>query len=74
MRCGYVSNPPSCIVDPNTGQLGGIFVDSIEAIGEELGIRIEWTEEVGFGSMIEGLVTGRYDAVPCANLADCSKV
>jgi polar amino acid transport system substrate-binding protein len=66
IRCGYVSNPPSCVVDPNTGKVTGIFAEAIEKAASNLGLRIEWTEEVGFGSMIEGLVTDRYDLVPAA--------
>lgn len=66
IRCGYVSNPPSCMKDPNTGELSGIFVEAIEAAGEKLGLKIEWTEEVGWGSMIEGIKAGRYDIVPSA--------
>jgi polar amino acid transport system substrate-binding protein len=66
IRCGYVSNPPSCMVDPNTRKLSGIFVDAIEATAKKLELKVEWTEEVGFGSMIEGLQNNRYDIVPCA--------
>ncbi len=66
IRSGYVSNPPSCMIDPNTGEIKGIFVEAIEAAAENLGLKIEWTEEVGFGSMIEGVKAGRYDIVPSA--------
>jgi polar amino acid transport system substrate-binding protein len=66
IRAGYVSNPPSCAVDPNTGKVGGIFVDAMEEIASNAGLKIKWVEEVGFGSMIEGLNVGRYDMVPCA--------
>lgn len=63
IRCGYVCYWPGCIKDPNTGKLSGVHVDAMEAIGEKLGLKIEWTEEVGWGSMIEGLQANRYDAV-----------
>ncbi len=66
IRAGYVSNPPSCIVDPATGKVSGITVEAFQQACENLGLRVEWTEEVGFGTMIEGLKAGRYDAVPCA--------
>jgi len=66
IRCGYVSNPPSCIIDPNTGEVSGIFVDVLNEIATSAELEIEWTEEVGFGSMIEGLLASRYDIVPCA--------
>jgi ABC-type amino acid transport substrate-binding protein len=66
IRCGHVSNPPACMKDPNTGKVSGIFVEVTEKIAQKLSLKIEWTEEVGFGSMIEGLKAGRYDMVPCA--------
>lgn len=63
IRCGYVVYWPGCMKDPNTGKLCGVHVDAMEAIGDKLGLKIEWTEEVGWGSMIEGLETDRYDVV-----------
>jgi len=66
IRAGYVSNPPSCIIDPNTKRVSGIVADTIETVAKSAGLKVEWTEEVGFGSMIEGLRANRYDIVPCA--------
>ncbi|MDP9191216.1 MAG: transporter substrate-binding domain-containing protein [Acidobacteriota bacterium] len=66
IRAGYVSNPPSCIIDPNTKKVTGVVAESVERIAESAGLKVEWTEEVGFGSMVEGLRAGRYDIVPCA--------
>ncbi len=63
IRCAYVTYPPACIKDPNTGKLSGIGIDTIELVGKKLGLTIDWTEEVGWGSMIEGLQTGRYDMI-----------
>ncbi len=66
IRCGFVSNPPACIVDPKTKKLSGIFVEAIERAAEKLNLKVLWTEEVGFGSMIEGVESRRYQMVPCA--------
>lgn len=66
IRCGYVSNPPSCVIDPNTKKVSGIVASAIETVAKAAGLKVEWTEEVGFGSMVEGLRANRYDAVPCA--------
>lgn len=66
IRAGYISNPPSCIIDPNTKQVSGIVADAMQTIAASAGLRLEWVEEVGFGSMVEGLRAGRYDVVPCA--------
>lgn len=63
IRCGYVVYPPGLVKDPNTGKLSGIFVETVEEAAKNLNLQIEWTEEVGWGSMIEGLETNRYDAI-----------
>lgn len=63
IRCGYIPYPPGSYKDPNTGRLSGIFVDTMEEAGRRLGLKVEWTEEVGWATMIEGLQTNRYDMV-----------
>lgn len=67
IRCGYWTWPPFLIKDANTGALVGPTYDYMEAIGKELGLKIEWTEEVGAGEFIAGLATNRYD-VMCMSL------
>lgn len=73
IRCGYVVYPPGCIKDPNTGKLSGISVDLLEKVGQNLGLKVEWTEEVGWGSMIEGLQTDRYDMIGAAIWANTTR-
>jgi polar amino acid transport system substrate-binding protein len=63
IRVGYVVYPPGMIKDPNTGELSGIFHDALEEAGKNLGLEINWVEEVGWGTMIEGLNAGRYDMI-----------
>ena len=63
IRCGYVPYPPGLIKDPNTGAIKGIFAEALESSAKDLGYKIDWSEEVGWGTMIEGLTAGRYDAV-----------
>ncbi|MBI5214612.1 MAG: amino acid ABC transporter substrate-binding protein [Ignavibacteriae bacterium] len=63
LRCAYIPYPPATIKDPNTGELSGIFVDIIKEAVKNMGFKIEWTEEVGWGTMIEGLEANRYDIV-----------
>ena len=67
IRCGYAVWPPALLKDPNTGKMSGINYDVMEAIGRELDLKIEWTEEVGFGNFIEGLRNHRYD-VMCSSV------
>ncbi len=64
IRCGYLVYPPGCIKDPNSGKLSGIGIDTIELVAKKLGLTVEWTEEVGWGTMLEGFATGRYDLIP----------
>ena len=63
IRCGYVPYEPGLIKDPNTGKFSGIVYDSMEEIAKNLKLKVEWTEEVGWGTMIEGLERDRYDMI-----------
>ncbi len=73
IRCGYVIYWPGVIKDPNSGKLSGVHVEAMEAIGEKLGLKIDWAEEVGWGSMIEGLQANRYDVVGSGVWANASR-
>lgn len=61
IRCGYALYTPSLMKDPNTGKLSGFTYDIFEKIGELNNIKIEWSEEVDYGNIIQGFVTNRYD-------------
>jgi len=63
LRCGYIISPPYLSLDPTTGQKSGLAYDYVTAIGQEIGIKIEWAEEATWGTFAEGLKTGRYDAM-----------
>lgn len=63
IRAGYVSYPPGTIVDPSSGEVSGIFPDLLRAIGQASGLEVQFTEEVGYADIIEGLRTGRFDIV-----------
>jgi len=64
LRCAYTIYPSFIEKDPNTGKFSGMFYDLVEEAGRQLGLKIEWTEEVGSDAIMTGLGT-RYDAV-CA--------
>ena len=66
IRVGYVIYPPFLMKDLNSGELSGVFYDALENAGESLGLEINWAEEVGWGTMIEGLKTNRYDMIGSA--------
>lgn len=63
IRAAYITYPPAVIKDTKTGKLSGTFVEVLEQAAKNLGIEVEWTEEVGWGAQIEGLQTDRYDIV-----------
>lgn len=63
IRAAYITYPPALMKDTKTGQMSGIFVEVIEKVAENLDLKVEWTEEVGWASQIEGLEADRYDII-----------
>jgi len=63
IKAGYIIYPPLMTQDAKTGQLAGVSYDIVEEVAKELGVEINWTEEVGWGTALEGLITNRYDVL-----------
>lgn len=63
IRCGYIPYPPGSFKDPNTGRLYGVFVETLEEAARLLNLKVDWVEEVGWATMIEGLQAHRYDLI-----------
>ncbi|MDE2030364.1 MAG: transporter substrate-binding domain-containing protein [Alphaproteobacteria bacterium] len=63
IRCGYTPYSIGLMKDPNTGKLSGVYYDIITQLAHNLGLKAEWTEEVGWGEQIAGLNAGRYDMI-----------
>ncbi|MFQ5538863.1 MAG: substrate-binding periplasmic protein [Candidatus Binatia bacterium] len=63
IRAAYIEYPPALMRLTNSGEFTGIFYEVLVKAAENLDLRVEWTEEVGWGSQIEGLQTDRYDIV-----------
>ena len=63
IRCGYIPYEPGLIKDSNTGKFSGIMYETVEEIAKNFNLKVEWTEEVGWGTMIEGLERDRFDAI-----------
>lgn len=61
IRCAYAAYEPAIIIDPVTRQINGVFYELANLVGQYLGLSVEWVEEVGYGVIIEGFKTGRYD-------------
>jgi polar amino acid transport system substrate-binding protein len=71
LRCGYAVWSPVLYKDMKTGKIRGIAPDIVEAMGKKLDLKIDWAEEATWGTLVEGLTTGRYDAT-CVVLAQLS--
>ncbi len=63
LKCGYYVFPPAMSIDANTKEMSGFAVDLTNEMGKRLHIKIEWTEEVTFGTMMESLRNKRFDAL-----------
>ena len=61
MRVGYVPYAPYIIKDPNTGELSGIFYDITNQLATQLGLKVEWVEGAGYGTIFSDLDSNRYD-------------
>ena len=66
MRVGMdASWPPFEYIDESTGQIAGLDVDLARAIGQRLGVEVEFVN-VGFESLYDALYVGRFDAIVSA--------
>ena len=63
MRCGYAVWVPILLRDPNTGTMSGLGYDTMNVLARELDVKIEWTQEVGYGDYQEALNGGRIDVM-----------
>ncbi len=63
LRAAYINYPPGAIVDTQNGELSGIFIDLLREISHKLELELEFTEEVGWATMIQGLDSNRYDII-----------
>lgn len=68
LRCAYAAYDPFIIIGARGGgDIKGIFHDVVEEAAKRLGLKVEWVEEVGYGNINTGFISGRYDAF-CAGL------
>lgn len=62
LRCAYASVGIPIRKDVKTGEVVGFVADIARAMGEAVGIKIEYVAEVGYADFADGIKTGRYDA------------
>jgi len=60
LHVGYIIYPPTVMRDPNTGEITGHYVDAVEEIAKQLGVKVEYTE-TDWSNFVAGLQTGKYD-------------
>lgn len=62
LRCGYASASILIKYDFAQKRPVGAVAQMAEEMAKRLGLKLEWTEEVGYADFAEGLKNGRYDA------------
>jgi len=67
LRVAYISYPPSFIKDANTGAYSGIMHEALSDLARRLALKVSYTEETAWGTMIEAVNSGRVDLV-CTGL------
>ncbi|HEY9680359.1 MAG TPA: transporter substrate-binding domain-containing protein [Oculatellaceae cyanobacterium] len=73
IRAAYATYPPLLIKDSNTGKFSGLGFEVLELTAKKLGLKLQMTEEVSWGTMIEGLRTNRYDILACPVWANATR-
>jgi ABC-type amino acid transport substrate-binding protein len=63
LRCGYTPYSVGFMKDPKTGSISGIYPDVVQRLAENLKLKVEWVEEIGWGQQIQGLQNKRYDMI-----------
>jgi ABC-type amino acid transport substrate-binding protein len=63
LRCAYMLWPQFIERDPNTGAFSGFDYDMMDAVGQSLGLKVEWTAEIALGTQVDTLLTGKADAI-----------
>ena len=67
LKRGYIiagtnpNTPPTTFYKEDNNTLAGREIDIMNAVGERLGIAVQWRDTGGFDNIIPGLKTGRYD-------------
>jgi ABC-type amino acid transport substrate-binding protein len=61
LRCGYMLWPQMHELDPNTGAMSGMMVETTEAMAALLGWKVEWAQEVLAGQQVDALKSGKID-------------
>jgi ABC-type amino acid transport substrate-binding protein len=63
IRSCYIIYSSAMIKDPNSGKLSGIFYETLNKAAENMGLKVDWNVEVGWGDAIEALNSDKCDIV-----------
>ncbi|HNQ92516.1 MAG TPA: transporter substrate-binding domain-containing protein [Alphaproteobacteria bacterium] len=76
LRCGYLPYEPFITINPNTGEIGGLTHDYLEAVAQRDGYKIEWSQDVNFDQVVPSIETNKIDllCVPCTPDPNFSKL
>lgn len=61
LRVSFTNYPPALIYDHEYDNFSGIFYEIIVSIAKKHGWQIKWSEETGYGVIIDGLNNDRFD-------------
>ncbi|MBI4239884.1 tRNA-dependent cyclodipeptide synthase [Candidatus Uhrbacteria bacterium] len=61
LRVGFTNYVPALMYDRDYDNFAGIFYEIIIVIAKKHGWRVRWTEEIGYGVIIDGLNSERFD-------------
>jgi ABC-type amino acid transport substrate-binding protein len=65
LHCGYNVWAPAVEKDANTGKIGGFIPEIVETAASAVGIKVEWTQQAGWGTFPQDIQVNRFDAM-CA--------
>ncbi len=61
LRVAFTNYPPALMYDHEYDKFSGIFYEIIVGIAKKHGWQIKWSEETGYGVVIDGLDNNRFD-------------
>lgn len=60
LHVGYIVYPPTVQKDPNTGAVTGHYIDTVEEIARQMGVKVEY-HEAEWGTFVAGLKSAQFD-------------
>jgi tRNA-dependent cyclodipeptide synthase len=61
LRVSFSNYPPAFVHDQTFDNFSGIFYEVVKRIADKYGWEIKWSEETGYGVIIDGLEKNRFD-------------